>query len=538
VKENIILNLGSGGQLTTGKGADLTSGGEKKEEFESKFKSLLIKQSALNEGKNGKGLPSAGQDLAGLSQQQDTEKKINKTGRPIIVSGNPPTEAQVVAFASLQGIEPKGLEGLVRKDLMNQPKPSSVMVDKEDIRPQIDVEKTPPQTAVGTSFHYSNMPSSENELSIEVSQKDVLKTNQHMKPLPFKKGTNVSGSDEISEGKGSSFINENAVKPPNDVKPPNGLSKPNGKTVFAADKTLSISLKSAKLSLMPKSPIGSDPEEMINRAESMRQNVSLHMSKESGEPINIERDSFVTVGKKAQLERSLGQMIEKRHQNKIIPPTVTKMPPIDLTDALKNINIEGLGTLSVPERESRLDRQTDDVSTRLLVRDLSGLGDAGTMKLGKSFDRESTLIDIQRNPVDLEPLTKKMSEMLGQRLIAQIVKGAWRVEMELYPRSLGRVEIQLEMVNGHLEANFQTNQALTREILNEGISRLKDSLHEFGMESASVSVELENRHESDKKTTVSVIEEESDTMEIVDEDSPSKGKLEDINIDGRLDFFV
>ena len=231
-------------------------------------------------------------------------------------------------------------------------------------------------------------------------------------------------------------------------------------------------------------------------------------------------------------------MIEMRHQIKTIPPTVTKMPAIDLTDTLKNIDTEGLGTLSVPERERRLDRQTEDVSTRLLVRDLTALGDAGTMKLGKSLERDSALIDIQRNPVDLEPLTKKMSEMLGQRLIAQIAKGAWRVEMELYPRSLGRVEIQLEMVNGHLEANFQTNQALTREILNEGISRLKDSLHEFGMESASVSVELENRHRSDKKTTVSDIEGESDKMEIVDEDSQNKGKLEDINIDGRLDFFV
>ena len=122
MKENIILNLGSGSQLTTGKGADLTSGAEKKEKFESKFKSLLIEQSALNERKNGKDLPNSEPRSCRAQQQQDTEKKINKTGRPIIVSGNPPTEAQVVAFASLQGIEPKGLEGLVRKELMNQAK--------------------------------------------------------------------------------------------------------------------------------------------------------------------------------------------------------------------------------------------------------------------------------------------------------------------------------------------------------------------------------------------------------------------------------
>ena len=110
--------------------------------------------------------------------------------------------------------------------------------------------------------------------------------------------------------------------------------------------------------------------------------------------------------------------------------------------------------------------------------------------------------------------------------------------MELYPRALGRVEIQLEMVNGHLEANFQTNQALTKEILNEGISRLKDSLQEFGMESASVSVELGKRNGSDKKATVPGVDEDSDAIEIVEEDSQTKGKLDDISIDGRLDFFV
>ena len=52
---------------------------------------------------------------------------------------------------------------------------------------------------------------------------------------------------------------------------------------------------------MSKSPTGSDPEEKINRGESVRQNASLHMSKESGEP-NIDGESFVTVGKKAQLK--------------------------------------------------------------------------------------------------------------------------------------------------------------------------------------------------------------------------------------------
>ena len=88
-------------------------------------------------------------------------------------------------------------------------------------------------------------------------------------------------------------------------------------------------------------------------------------------------------------------------------------------------------------------------------------------------------------------MARKLTEILGQRLLAQISKGAWKVEMELYPKSLGRVAVQLEMVNGRLEAHFHTNQALTRELLAEGIPRLKESLEQHGMESASIDVEAE-----------------------------------------------
>ena len=110
--------------------------------------------------------------------------------------------------------------------------------------------------------------------------------------------------------------------------------------------------------------------------------------------------------------------------------------------------------------------------------------------------------------------------------------------MDLYPRSLGRVEVQLEMINGHLEAHFHTSQPLTREILSEGISRLKDSLEEFGMESAYVSVELGNREEPDKKQTHSTDEEDSDSMRIADGHSQDTTKMEAREIEGRLDFFV
>ena len=551
MKDNIILSLGAGSQLTPKKGAGPISGEGGEAEFHTKFENLLQEQSALNDKEDGKDLPNSEQDLAGPGQQQ-TERMVNKMGRPIIVSGKPPTEAQVTAFANLQGIEPKGLEGLVKKELVKQAKtnPSLGVKEnirlqigtekaretslgvKENIRSQIDSEKTTAESAGKSIFDQRNTSSSERELLLGVAQKDVFRTNQHLELSPLTKDTlNVAGAEDIPEGMVKRSIKEN------NVESLIGLRNSGGEDFVSADKKFSIPLSPAKLSLLSKSPIVSKSKDFNNRDESVRQNVSVHISKEGAER-NLEGGSFFEVSKKVQIEEFLNRMIEIRNQNKTLSPAVTQMPAIDLTDTLQELNIEGVGVNSVLERGRRLERQIDDGSNRTLVRDLSVSGEVGALKSGRPPERESALMDIQKNVADMEPLAKKMSEMLGQRLIAQITKGAWRVEMELYPRALGRVEIQLEMVNGHLEANFQTNQALTKEILNEGISRLKDSLQEFGMESASVSVELGKRNGSDKKATVPGVDEDSDAIEIVKEDSQTKGKLDDISIDGRLDFFV
>ena len=449
MKDNTILSLGAGSQLTPKKGAGPTSGEGGEGEFQTKFKNLLREQSALNDKEDGKDLPNSEQDLAGPGQQQ-TEKMVNKMGRPIIVSGKPPTEAQVTAFANLQGIEPKGLEGLVKKELVKQAKtnPSldvkeniQLQIDaekvrepslgvKENIRLQIDSEKTTAESAGKSIFDLRNTSSSERELLLGVTQKDVSRTNQHLELSPLKKDTlNVAGAEDIPEGMVKRFMKEN------NVESLIGLRNSGGEDFVSADKKFSIPLSPAKLSLLSKSPIGSKSKDFNNRDESVRQNVSVHISKEGLSPTLT--GIFFEMGKKVQIEEFLNRMIEIRSQNKTLSPAVTQMPAIDLTDTLKELNIEGVGVNSVLERGRRLERQIDDGTNRTLVRDLSVSGEVGALKSGRPPERESALMDIQKNVADMEPLTKKMSEMLGQRLIAQITKGAWRVEMELYPRALG-----------------------------------------------------------------------------------------------------
>ena len=81
-------------------------------------------------------------------------------------------------------------------------------------------------------------------------------------------------------------------------------------------------------------------------------------------------------------------------------------------------------------------------------------------------------------------MSKKLAEALGQRLTAQIARGVWQVELDIHPKSLGRIEIHLEMRGGELEAHFNASKALTRELLQDGMPRLKEELREHGIETA------------------------------------------------------
>ena len=119
------------------------------------------------------------------------------------------------------------------------------------------------------------------------------------------------------------------------------------------------------------------------------------------------------------------------------------------------------------------------------------------MELGKNIDHEY-LIRRQEQYLDA---SRRLSAALGERLTAQISKGAWRVEMDLHPKSLGRIEIQLEMRNGDLEAYFNPSQNITRDLLLESFSKLRDVLSEHGIDSAYIGLGSGKKQDSDGKPT-------------------------------------
>jgi flagellar hook-length control protein FliK len=109
---------------------------------------------------------------------------------------------------------------------------------------------------------------------------------------------------------------------------------------------------------------------------------------------------------------------------------------------------------------------------------------------GSSAPAAAERSDIDLRAEQYEKLSQRLGEALGQRLAAQIAKGDWKVEMALRPHDLGNIDIELAMKNGGLEASFSASEARTRDLISEGLPRLKEILAELGMDVASVNVNV------------------------------------------------
>ena len=87
-----------------------------------------------------------------------------------------------------------------------------------------------------------------------------------------------------------------------------------------------------------------------------------------------------------------------------------------------------------------------------------------------------------------QELSQRLGEALAQRVMSQIERGNWEVRLLLKPAKLGEVEIDLALRSGALDASFRTTNPLTRDLLNDGLPRLREVLANAGMDIAGLNV--------------------------------------------------
>ena len=153
---------------------------------------------------------------------------------------------------------------------------------------------------------------------------------------------------------------------------------------------------------------------------------------------------------------------------------------------------QGAGHLGTPRTDSLLNtgqlhvaENRADVTTKSLVETMTDKDGSGVHRRQEQFLETS----------------RRLTQAIGERLTTQITKGAWSVEMELHPKSLGRIEIQLEMRNGELAAHFNPSQNVTRDLLQESFDKLKATLTEHGIDSAYIGLGNGKKQNFDGKPT-------------------------------------
>ena len=143
---------------------------------------------------------------------------------------------------------------------------------------------------------------------------------------------------------------------------------------------------------------------------------------------------------------------------------------------------------------SNLSFSSEGISTTHLSNDL------GSQNQNSSKDNGSDSIDLKRYEQYLK-LSEKLAENVAKRIIQQIKRGEWKINLSLKPKTLGSIEIELTLKGKQLEASFNVNQLLTRELLQDGLPRLRDSLEKSGIDVANLDINHKKQDGKDEKPT-------------------------------------
>jgi flagellar hook-length control protein FliK len=193
--------------------------------------------------------------------------------------------------------------------------------------------------------------------------------------------------------------------------------------------------------------------------------------------------------------------------NKQLTPTFNLSQAVVAQVTKTPDNISTLAVLSMMDADLRpedIDRLKEEFD-KLSALDDSSTSTEGTSGVGLANNRSAsptstTAAQTLKNHPDMaqtfEKLSQKLATELASRMNDQLNAGEWKMKFALKPASLGLVDVQLEMRDGQLSAQFQAENGLTKDLIQNGSARLKEALAELGMNNAYVSVGQDNRQSS------------------------------------------
>ena len=97
------------------------------------------------------------------------------------------------------------------------------------------------------------------------------------------------------------------------------------------------------------------------------------------------------------------------------------------------------------------------------------------------------MLDLRaRAQEDHEALSERVARSLAQRLVDQIEKGQWQLRLNVNPRELGPIDIELRVSGQRVDAQFQVAHAQTQALIQDTLPKLREAVGNSGMDLASV----------------------------------------------------
>lgn len=98
------------------------------------------------------------------------------------------------------------------------------------------------------------------------------------------------------------------------------------------------------------------------------------------------------------------------------------------------------------------------------------------------------LPDTNARSENIQNLAEKMGQAVGQRILTEMEKGQWHLKLQLRPATLGHIEVEMRMRSGEFDAVFIAPNATTRDLLQDGMGKLRETLSQMGMDVANIHV--------------------------------------------------
>jgi hypothetical protein len=176
---------------------------------------------------------------------------------------------------------------------------------------------------------------------------------------------------------------------------------------------------------------------------------------------------------------------------------------------------------------SSLDVTKDDIGSISILNLDSARNTASTGSLGAAATSAALANPgLTDRAAQIQDMADKLGKAMAERLQDQMEKGEWKLQLKLNPAHLGKIDIELDMRSGGLEAVFKTDNLVTRELISQSMPKLRDSLSESGMTVANVWVNSENQKGSGGNSTPRQNSESDNTVK----DSVSEVKVAESRI--------